>query len=203
MTGKEKVRWDSTRKIIDAAEQIFSKKGFEGATTREIADKAGLPKANIHYYFPTKEDLYVQVLKDILAEWINDAEIFDSSDDPEIAFRAYVSRKIQHSFTRPFASKVWAMEVIGGGTVFDVHLKSSLLEWNTKKCRQINKWIEQGKLRKVNAQYLLYAIWAMTQHYADFEYQTRIINNGQSLGIEQSDEIVENIVQLVLRGVII
>ena len=203
MSGKEKTRWDSTRKIISAAEQVFSQKGFEGATTREIADQAGLPKANVHYYFPTKEDLYVQVLKDILAEWINDAEIFDSSEDPETAFRAYIARKIQHSFTRPFGSKVWAMEVVGGGKVFDVHLKSSLLSWNAKKCKQINKWIEQGKLRNVNAQYLLYAIWAMTQHYADFEYQTRIINNDQPLGLEQSEEIVENIVQLVLRGVII
>ena len=202
LSGKEKVRLDSTRKIIIAAEQVFARKGFEGATTREIADQAGLPKANVHYYFPTKEDLYVQVLKDILAEWISDAEIFDSSDDPETAFRAYIARKIQHSFTRPHGSKVWAMEVIGGGKVFDVHLKSSLLEWNAKKIGQINKWIEEGKLRKVNAQYLLYSLWAMTQHYADFEYQTRIINDGHSLGLEQSDAIVENIVQLVLRGVL-
>jgi len=202
LSGKEKIRLDSTRKIIAAAEQVFSKKGFEGATTREIADQAGLPKANIHYYFPTKEDLYVQVLKDILAEWIADAEVFDSSDDPETAFRAYIGRKIRHSFTRPHGSKVWAMEIIGGGKVFDVHLRSSLLEWNAKKIRQINKWIEQGKLRKVNAQYLLYSVWAMTQNYADFEYQMRIINKGKSLGLEQSEEIVENIVQLVLRGVL-
>ncbi len=202
VSGKEKVRMDSTRKIIIAAEQVFSQKGFEGATTREIADRAGLPKANVHYYFSTKEDLYVQVLKDVLAEWIIDAEIFDSSDDPETVFRAYIGKKIQHSFTRPHGSKVWAMEVIGGGKVFDVHLKASLLKWNAKKINQINRWIEQEKLRKVDAQYLLYAIWAMTQHYADFEYQTRIINGGQSLDIEQSEEIVENIVQLVLRGVL-
>ena len=202
LSGKEKVRLDSTRKIIVAAEQVFSQKGFEGATTREIADRAGLPKANVHYYFSTKEDLYVQVLKDVLAEWIIDAEIFDSSDDPETVFRAYIGKKIHHSFTRPHGSKVWAMEVIGGGKVFDVHLKASLLKWNAKKINQINRWIEQEKLRKVDAQYLLYAIWAMTQHYADFEYQTRIINGGQSLNVAQSEEIVENIVQLVLRGVL-
>jgi len=202
LSAKARVRRENTRKIIIAAEEVFSKKGFEGATTREIAATAVLPKANVHYYFPTKEDLYVRVLEDILKEWIADAEIFDISSDPETVFRAYIERKIQHSFTRPFGSKVWAMEIISGGQVFETHLKQSLLKWNAKTIQQISDWIAEGKLRPINPQYLLYAIWATTQHYADFEYQIRAINRGKSLSPKQTNEIVDNIVQIVLHGVL-
>ncbi len=202
-SAKARVREENTRKIIIAAEQVFSEKGFDGATTREIAQKVGLPKANVHYYFPTKEDLYVRVLEDILAEWIKDAEIFDTSSDPEIVFRAYIKQKIEHSFTRPYGSKVWAMEVISGGHVFEKHLKESLLKWNARKVRQITQWVKEGKLRKINPQFLLYAIWATTQHYADFEYQIRAINRGRPLSRGQTAEVIESIVQIVLHGVLV
>ncbi len=202
MSAKALVRKENTEKIILAAEQVFAAKGFEGATTREIAEVAGLPKANIHYYFPTKETLYVRVLEDILEKWIDDAEIFDSATDPETVFRAYIARKIEHSFTRPDASKVWAMEIISGGQIFENQLKASLLKWNTKKVRQIAAWIKEGKLRSVDPQYLLYAIWATTQHYADFEHQIRAINRDKPLSQRQREDVVESIVQIVLRGVL-
>ena len=55
---KAKIRELNSAAIIAAAEEVFALKGFKGATTQEIADLAGLPKANVHYYFKTKKDLY-------------------------------------------------------------------------------------------------------------------------------------------------
>lgn len=172
---KAQVRAENTRRIIAAAEKVFAEKGVSGGTTQQIADEAGLPKANVHYYFPTKEGLYARVLDDILEEWKSDAAIFDTSGDPETVFRAYIRRKIEHSFTRPYASKVWAMEIIGRGHVFDEQLKHSFLKWNRKKVSQIRKWIREGKLARVDPQYLMFAIWATTQHYADFDAQVRVL----------------------------
>ena len=43
--------------ILAAAEKVFAEAGFGGATMQLIADMAGMPKANLHYYFATKEDL--------------------------------------------------------------------------------------------------------------------------------------------------
>ena len=43
---------------------------FNGASMQAIAEAAGLPKANIHYYFGTKEGLYVSLLNRILDEWV-------------------------------------------------------------------------------------------------------------------------------------
>ena len=94
------------------------------------------------------------------------------------------------------------MEIISGGQIFEKQLKASLLKWNAKKVRQIAAWIKEGKLRAVDPQYLLYAIWATTQHYADFEYQIRAINRDKPLSRRQRDDVVESIVQIVLRGVL-
>ena len=85
-----------------AAEEVFALKGFKGATTQEIADLAALPKANVHYYFKTKADLYNAVLEDVLLVWKKDAEAFDRSEDPSLSLTEYIKIKMFHSFTRHF-----------------------------------------------------------------------------------------------------
>lgn len=50
-------------KILDAAEKLFAVKGFNGATTREIASEATVPLGLMAYYFKTKNDLYSEVIK--------------------------------------------------------------------------------------------------------------------------------------------
>ena len=60
--------------ILSAAEEVFAQQGYRGATTAAIAKKAGLPKANVHYYFGTKEALYRAVLEDILGLWLGELD---------------------------------------------------------------------------------------------------------------------------------
>ena len=55
------IRRENESLILKAAEKVFAEAGFGGATMQLIADLAGLPKANLHYYFPTKEALYRRV----------------------------------------------------------------------------------------------------------------------------------------------
>ncbi len=60
--AKVKDRSVSEQKLIEAADEIFSKHGFDGATTREIANKAGLNLALIARYFDGKYGLLLAVL---------------------------------------------------------------------------------------------------------------------------------------------
>ncbi len=62
--------------------------GFEGASTSLIAKRAGLPKANLHYYFKTKNDLYQFVLRDIIELWLNTAQEIQPEADPATALGA-------------------------------------------------------------------------------------------------------------------
>jgi TetR/AcrR family transcriptional regulator len=49
-------------RILDTADDLFGEKGFDAATTREIAERSGVNKALIHYHFATKDDLFRAVL---------------------------------------------------------------------------------------------------------------------------------------------
>lgn len=187
--------------IIAAAENVFALKGFKGATTQEIADRAGLPKANVHYYFKTKKDLYNTVLEDVVLVWKQDAEAFDLSDDPGVAIAEYIKSKMHHSFTRPFGSKVWANEIIHGAPVLgDEELGKLLKSWERKKTARIRRWIKQGKIRVIDPHYLLYMIWATTQHYADFEHQIRVLNSNKPLSKVQQRRATENVIAIILGG---
>ena len=62
---RERRRQESEARILRAAEQVFAETGFSGATTADIAAKARLPKANVHYYFGTKERLYRRVSRPV------------------------------------------------------------------------------------------------------------------------------------------
>ncbi len=50
-------------RILDAAEDLFSKRGFDGVTMREVADLANVDAALAHYYFSTKQGLFDAVLE--------------------------------------------------------------------------------------------------------------------------------------------
>ncbi len=199
---KAEVREIHTEAIIAAAEEVFALKGFKGATTQEIADRAGLPKANVHYYFKTKKDLYNTVLEDVLVVWKQDADAFDHSDNPAIAIAEYIKSKMHHSFTRPFGSKVWANEIIHGAPVLgDAKLGKLLKSWEKKKTAQIRRWIKQKKIQAVDPHYLLFMIWATTQHYADFEHQIRVLNGNKALSRAQQKRATENVIGIILRGI--
>lgn len=202
MNRKAQLRESNTRKIIEHAEALFAEKGFNGTSTQDIANSVGLPKSNIHYYFNTKQDLYTAVLKDILSEWMHDADVFEHSDDPESVLRAYIRKKMEHSFTRPNGSKVWAMEIIQGGPVFGDEIESMLIKWDEKIVQCLQKWIDEGRIRNTTPQTLLNMVWATTQHYADFEYQVVILNNGKKLNAKQRKTAIDNVSNIIIAGVV-
>jgi len=60
----------SEEKILTAAVSVFLKNGKAGARMQEIADEAGVNKSLLHYYFRTKEKIYLAVLKDVVKKII-------------------------------------------------------------------------------------------------------------------------------------
>ena len=61
---------DTEKKIIKAAREVFIEKGLEGARMQEIADRAGINKALLHYYFRSKDKMFDAVFQDIAGEII-------------------------------------------------------------------------------------------------------------------------------------
>jgi TetR/AcrR family transcriptional regulator len=61
------LRTDTEQKIIQAAHAVFLEKGMQGARMQEIADRAGINKALLHYYFRSKDKLFDAVFEETVA----------------------------------------------------------------------------------------------------------------------------------------
>lgn len=97
MTGEER-----RRQLIEVAISLFSKKGFTGTTTKEIARVANVNEALIFRYFATKEDLYAAILdykaSEIrVGEWLIEFQEYAQRSDDEGLFRALARKKLEHS----------------------------------------------------------------------------------------------------------
>ena len=111
-----------------------------GATTAAIAQRAGLPKANLHYYFPTKETLYQTVIERVLTAWLAAASSFDASEDPTVALSAYIGAKMDLAREMPLATRIWSAEIMRGAPMIQDFLDTTLTNGS---CRA-SRWCAAG-----------------------------------------------------------
>lgn len=201
ISGRQKNRRQENEKaILWAAERVFAEAGYGGATMQLIADLAGLPKANIHYYFQTKEELYRRVVSNIFNIWL-EAAAFDETASPAEGIGAYIDAKMDLSRTHPHGSRVWASEVMHGAPIIQDYLEDVLIEWTEGRIGVIQNWIDQGLMNPISPRHLLYLLWATTQHYADFGHQIETLNNGEPLNDAQWEDAKNSVKAIVLTGI--
>ncbi len=201
LSGKAAIREVNERNILRAAELVFAEAGFGGATMQLIADMAGLPKANLHYYFPTKEALYRRVVDNIFQIWLDAAAVFDDAEGPVEGIGAYIDAKMDLSRSHPAGSKVWAAEVMHGAPVIQDYLETTLREWTEGRSKVIRRWIAEGKMKPVDPRHLMYMVWATTQHYADFGHQIVTLNGGEPFSDEQWEAAKTTVKSIILDGI--
>ncbi|MEM7439716.1 MAG: TetR/AcrR family transcriptional regulator [Pseudomonadota bacterium] len=194
-------REETVRRIMEAAERVFADYGYAGASFSRIAAEAGLPKSNVVYYFETKEALYRRVVEDIFNVWRAAADNLSPEADPMTALSDYIDTKLELSRRRPFGSKVWANEIIQRAPIVHDYLEGELRRWTDDRIEVINGWIAAGQIRPISARHLLYAIWATTQHYADFTHQIKTLNDDADLSAAQWADTKSAVKDLLLRGV--
>ncbi|AIZ32463.1 TetR/AcrR family transcriptional regulator [Pseudomonas sp. K1(2024)] len=198
---KIEIRRRNIEKILQAAEQVFAEQGYGVTSMADIAERAQLPRSNLHYYFNTKDELYRAVLQDLLEVWKQDALCFERFDDPRVVLTSYIRAKMGHSRSRPLGSKVWAEEILHGAPLLGDSLGESLVPWAQLKQAKIRRWVEQGLILPVEPSALLYMIWASTQHYADFGYQVALLNDGEPLSDMAFERSVQTVTGVILRGI--
>lgn len=186
--------------ILQAAEAVFAEAGFEGASMAALARAAGLPKANLHYYFGTKEALHAALLERLLQLWLTAAAAIRPEADPATALAHYIRAKMAWSRSRPQASKVFANEVLRGAPQLAPHLSAGLRALVQEKSAVIRGWIAEGRMAPVDPPHLFFAIWAMTQTYADFDTQIRAVLDVPVLGEAVFEAGTATVLRLVLQG---
>jgi TetR/AcrR family transcriptional regulator len=190
--------------ILRQAVIMFAECGYEGTSIASIAQQAGVSKQNLLYYFASKPALYQRVLDDVLDVWLDRMDsLADESREPQDLLRSYIQAKLRFSREHPSASKVYAMEVIGGAKIYGQQIRTKVIPYLRKDIASFEKWMSEGKIASVNPTHLLFTIWAMTQSYADFSTQMNLVLNQKKLSAKDFEAAEKLIVDMVLAAVAI
>ncbi|MPY24068.1 TetR family transcriptional regulator [Shewanella psychropiezotolerans] len=194
------IRQKNKAVIFDAAKKEFVTYGFKGASIKRIAERANIARANIHYYFQDKTDLYQQLLSNIIEVWNRDYDTLSVHKGPKQALSAYIRAKVMHSKDDPDSSRIFASELIHGAPVLNQYLYGDFKDWLQSQVSVIETWIEQGLMDKVNPHHLLFLIWSSTQHYADFNVQVVAALNKETMSDDDFEDVVTFLTQIILKG---
>lgn len=165
--------------ILEAALEVFSSSGFRGATVDQIAAAAGLSKPNLLYYFPSKEAMHAALLERLLDTWLDPLRELDAEGDPLEELVAYMHRKLEMSRDYPRESRLFANEILQGAPRILDALSDELKPLVDEKVKVIQNWMDAGRIARVHPYHLIFSIWSLTQHYADFDVQVRMVLDGE------------------------
>jgi len=200
---RTRIQQANEERILDAGLELFSSFGFRGATIDQIAEKAGMSKPNLLYYFRRKSDIYTAVLIRTLEMWLEPMEQINVAGDPKTELQAYVSRKIGFSKNYPEASRLFMNEILQGAPLMKETLEVRVKSIADKKAEVLRAWAAQHKLANIDPYHVIFMIWAMTQHYADFEVQIRAIIPDRADDREQFfQEAGEAVSEVLLHGLL-
>lgn len=172
---RTRIQQENEEKILEAALEVFSARGFSGSTIDEVAEAAGMSKPNMLYYFRTKEAIHRALIERVLDTWLDPLRSFNADGDPVSEIRSYIRRKIEMARDFPRESRLFANEILEGAPRIEDALKGPLKELVDAKAQVIRQWQRDGKLARCDPYHLIFSIWATTQHYADFDAQVRAV----------------------------
>jgi TetR/AcrR family transcriptional regulator len=172
---RTRIQQRNSKAILDAALEVFSQHGFRGATLDQIADGAGLSKPNLLYYFASKEAVHTALLSQLLHTWLDPLRAMNPEGDPTAEIMGYVRRKLELSRDFPRESRLFANEVLQGAPRMRAAIEGDLKALVDEKAQVLQAWMDQGRIARMHPVHLIFSIWALTQHYADFDVQVRAV----------------------------
>lgn len=185
---RTRIQTKNRETILDAGLEVFSTHGFRGATLDQIAEVAGLSKPNLLYYFASKEAIHVEVLSQLLDTWLDPLRKMNANGDPIDELLGYVRAKLDLSRDYPRESRLFANEILQGAPRMRAAIEGDLKVLVAEKAAVLTAWMDQGRIAKVHPVHLIFSIWALTQHYADFDVQVRaVLGSGHDPFAEATD----------------
>ena len=172
---KTRIQQKNSEAILEAALEVFSQTGFRGATLDQIAEVAGLSKPNLLYYFPSKEAIHAALLTGLLKTWLDPLRAMDPAGEPLAEIMGYVRRKLELSRDFPRESRLFANEILQGAPRILPAIEGELKSLVEDRAQVLTGWMDQGRIARLPPHHVIFSIWALTQHYADFDVQVRAV----------------------------
>jgi len=198
--GRRRATAEKRSAITDAALMLFSQFGLHGTRLEQVAVAAGISKTNLLYYFPSKKQLYLAVLQDLLAVWLAPLRALQADQQPLEAIRQYIRLKLEVSRDHPRASRLFCLEMLQGAPVLKEELAGPVRTLVDEKAALIRLWIERQQLTAIDPWHLIFMLWSVTQHYADFATQVEAITGKTLQDAAFFEQTLESIQQVITEG---
>lgn len=198
---KERLSGEERRqRIVEAAVDLFSRKGFRGTTTREIAEAAGISEAMIFKHFATKRELYSAIIEvkseteELLA---SAAEAAQGKKNDAGVFRAVGLKMMEQTERDPSLMRLLLFSALEGHELSEIFFESRVRRLHEFLSSYIRKRIEDGRFRSVDALVVARGFIGMIVHYL-------LIH--EVFGVKRPprtspEEVVEVFVSIFLKGI--
>lgn len=196
-----RIRQKNEQIILRAAEAEFAASGFKGATMNRIAERAGLPKSNIHYYFKSKQQLYAEVLAVIIELWDSALNELDAEAEPAAVLPGYIRAKMQLAWEYPAASRVFAKEILSGAPRLQTYFHEGYSAWFARKEAVFQAWIDAGRMQPLAPAHVIFLIWSATQQYADYAVQMAAALGKPALTATDIELATATVTDIIVRGI--
>ncbi len=147
--------------IINAARDVFIYKGYDGARMQEIADRAGINKSLLHYYFRSKEKLFDKVFTETFGGVLNAIkEVFNSSVTLDDYIENFVVKYTKELQSKPFIANFVLHELSRNPERIVNHINSSALD--KEKMFKLISATERENLKQFHPVHILVDIIALS-----------------------------------------
>lgn len=191
---------DRRHQLIRVAIALFSRKGFSGTTTKEIARIAGVTEAIIFRHFPTKDDLYAAILDEKanqleFDEWLKEMREHAERRDDEAVFRALVKKLVDFHRKDPDFMRLMLFSALENHSLAQ--------KFHDRRGDSLHKFLRgylqarqrEGAFANLNINATICACFAMPMHYS------MVRQLFQFKHMEVSDkEAISTFIQLLLSG---
>lgn len=195
MTGDER-----RRKIIQAAMDVFSRSGFSGATTRKIAEKAGISEAMIYSHFKDKEDLYSAIIDQKMQESEPLYYPLDAmrKKDDERVFQTIVSNFIQRYSDDTTFLRLLLFSALEGHELAGMFVAGPVRRFFEFLAQYVRERIDDGALKPVNPEIASRCLVGMVNYFI----LLKKIFGDETLESIELDEAIETMIKIFCRGIV-
>ncbi|MDR2306956.1 MAG: TetR family transcriptional regulator C-terminal domain-containing protein [Paucimonas sp.] len=181
--------------ILDAASEAFAQHGFAAARVDDIALRAGLPRANVFYYFRNKRLLYAAVLDLVMEPLLHASRSLVPEAAPEQALPRYFKAKAEVARQHPHAVRVWLKEMLHGARQLP-DARAQDMQRSAQQCLAcLTQWMERGLIARTAPEHLLLFLWSTP--LASFRFGDA---PGNSARVRPTRAATQALADMLLRG---
>jgi len=191
---------DRKKQILEVATELFARNGFDGITTRQIADAAGITEAIVFRHFATKDDLYWEVLS---AKCASDdvrrrlEERLASDVEPMEIFIAIAKYVLNRNIQDPAKSRLLLFSALENHRLSQRFFKTYMNEWYELLAGYIRRQIEEGRFHKVDPVLAARGFVGMVFHH----YLVQELFGGGKYQSYDIEEVATTMAKLWLSGI--